>query len=59
MTYSRPLLGTDTKKTKLSWFKYIWFSCIQQGGIIVGTPLMNWSDLMGNSYQDYELILNF
>jgi hypothetical protein len=39
MTYSRPLLGTDTKKTKLSWFKYIWFSCIQQGGIIVGTPL--------------------
>ena len=56
MTYSRPLLGTDTKKTKLSWFKYIWFSCIQQGWYNCWYSFKNWSDLMGNSYQDYTLL---
>ena len=56
MTYSRPLLGTDTKKTKLSWFKYIWFSCIQQGWYNCWYSFKNWSDLMGNSYQDYALL---
>ena len=56
MTYSRPLLGTDTKKTKLSWFEYIWFSCIQQGWYNCWYSFKNWSDLMGNSYQDYTLL---
>ena len=55
MTYSRPLLGTDTKKTKLSWFEYIIFSCIQQGWYNCWYSFKNWSDLMGNSYQDYAL----
>ena len=56
MTYSRPLLGTDTKKTKLSWFEYIIFSCIQQGWYNCWYSFKNWSDLMGNSYQDYTLL---
>ena len=56
MTFSRPLLGTDTKKTKLSWFEYIWFSCIQQGWYNCWYSFKNWSDLMGNSYQDYALL---
>ena len=56
MTYSKPLLGTDTKKTKLSWFEYIWFSCIQQGWYNCWYSFKNWSDLMGNSYQDYALL---
>ena len=56
MTYSRPLLGTDTKKTKLSWFEYIWFSCIQQGWYNCWYSFKNWGDLMGNSYQDYALL---
>jgi len=56
MTYSRPLLGTDTKKTKLSWVEYIWFSCIQQGWYNCWYSFKNWSDLMGNSYQDYALL---
>ena len=56
MTYSRPLLGTDTKKTKLSWFEYIWFSCIQQGWYNCWYSFKNWSDLMGNSYHDYALL---
>jgi len=56
MTYSRPLLGTDTKKTKLSWVEYIWFSCICQGWTNFYYSFKNWSDLMGNSYQDYALL---
>ena len=56
MTYSRPLLGTDTKKTKLSWVEYIWFSCIQQGWYNCWYSFKNWGDLMGNSYQDYALL---
>ena len=53
--YSKPLLGTDTKKTKLSWFEYIIFSCIQQGWYNCWYTFKNWGDLMGNSYQDYAL----
>ena len=56
MTFSKPLLGTDTKKTKLSWFEYIIFSCIQQGWYNCWHSFKNWSDLMGNSYQDYALL---
>lgn len=56
MTYSRPLLGTDTKKTKLSWFEYIVFSCIQQGWYNCWYSFKNWSDLMGNQCADYALL---
>ena len=56
MTFSKPLLGTDTKKTKLSWVEYIWFSCICQGWTNFYYSFKNWSDLMGNSYQDYALL---
>ena len=56
MTYSRPLLGTDTKKIKMSWMEYIWFSCICQGWTNFYYSFKNWSDLMGNSYQDYSLL---
>ena len=54
--YSKPLLGTDTKKTKLSWFEYIIFSCLKQGWYNCWYSFQNWSDLMGNSYQDYALL---
>ena len=56
MTFSKPLLGTDIKKTKLSWVEYIIFSCIQQGWYNCWYSFKNWSDLMGNSYQDYALL---
>ena len=56
MTFSRPLLGTNTKKVKMSWFEYIVFSCIQQGWYNCWYSFKNWSDLMGNSYQDYALL---
>lgn len=54
--FSRSLLGTDTDKVKLSWFEYIWFSCIVQGWYNCWYAFKNWADLMGNNYQDYALL---
>ena len=56
MTYSKLLLGTDTKKTKLSWFEYIIFSCIQQGWYNCWYSFQNWKDLVLNNYQEYALL---
>lgn len=56
MTFSRPLLGTNKKKPKLSWFEYIWFSCILQGWCNCATAFRDWANLMGNNYQDYALL---
>ena len=56
MTFSRPLLGTNTDKVKLSWFDYIWNSCIKQGWYNCWYAYKNWADLMGNNYQDYALL---
>ncbi len=54
--YSKPLLGTDTKKTKLSWIEYIVFSCIKQGWYNCWYSFRNWGDLMGNQYANYALL---
>ena len=54
--FSKPLLGTDTKKTKLSWSEYIWNSCIIQGWYNCWYAFKNWADLMGNNYQEYALL---
>jgi hypothetical protein len=54
--FSRPLLGTDKKKIKLSWFDYTWNSCLQQGWYNCWYSFKNWADLMGNNYQDYALL---
>ena len=56
MIFSRPLLGTNTKKVKLSWFEYYWNSCIIQGWYNCLYAFKNWQDLMGNNYQDYALL---
>jgi len=54
--FSKPLLGTNTKKTKLSWVEYIWHSCIIQGWYNCWYAFKNWADLMGNNYQEYALL---
>lgn len=54
--FSQPLLGTNTKKTKLSWLEYIWFSCLQQGWYNCWYAYKNWADLMRNNYQGYALL---
>jgi hypothetical protein len=54
--FSQPLLGTNTDKVKLSWFEYIWNSCIRQGWMNCWYSYKNWSDLVFNNYQDYALL---
>jgi hypothetical protein len=56
MTFSKPLLATDKKKTTLNWFEYILFSCIQQGWMNCWYSFQNWADLMGNNYAEYALL---
>jgi hypothetical protein len=56
--FSKPLLGTNTKKTKLSWFEYIWHSCIIQGWYNCWYAFKNWGDLMGGNWKDYALLIS-
>jgi hypothetical protein len=56
--FSKPLLGTNTKKTKLSWAEYIWHSCILQGWYNCWYAFKNWGDLMGDNYQEYSLLVS-
>ncbi len=58
MFFSRPLLGTDIKKNKMSWANYIWNGCIIQGWVNCWYSFKNWSDLVGNSYQEYALLVS-
>ena len=55
---SKPLHGTETKKTKLSWVEYIWHSCIIQGWYNCWYSFKNWGDLMGDNYQEYALLVS-
>lgn len=54
--FSQPLLGTNTNKTSMSWFEYIWNSCIRQGWYNCWYSYKNWADLMGNNYEGYALL---
>jgi len=56
--FSRPLLGTEKNKVKLSWFDYIWNSCIRQGWYNCWYAYKNWADLMTNNYQEYALLVS-
>lgn len=56
MMFSMPLLGTNKSKTKLSWFEYIWFSCILQGWMNCWYSFRIWADLMGNNHEEYALL---
>jgi len=56
--FSRPLLGTNTDKVKLSWIDYIWNSCLIQGWYNCWYAFKNWGDLMGNNYQEYALLVS-
>ena len=56
MTFSKPLLGTNTKKTSLNWFEYIIFSCFKQGWYNCWYSFQNWKDLVLNNYQEYALL---
>ena len=56
MTFSTPLLGTNTNKVKLSWWGYIWNSCIRQGWYNFRISFINWKDLVYENWSDYALL---
>lgn len=56
MIFSRPLLGTNTNKTSMSWIEYIWFSCILQGWTNCFYAFQNWKDLIFNEYEGYGVL---
>jgi hypothetical protein len=56
MIFSRPLLGTDTKKIKMSWMEYIfthlvptWFNSFNENFVM-------WRDLITENYKPYKLL---
>ncbi len=56
MTFSTPLLGTNTNKVKLSWGEYIWNSCIRQGWYNCYISFINWKDLVSENWSNYALL---
>ena len=56
MTYSRPLLGTNTKKVKMSWMEYIFTHLIPTWFQSFGDNFVMWRDLITENYEPYKLL---
>ena len=56
MTYSRPLLGTDTKKVKMSWMEYIFTHLIPTWFQSFNDNFVMWRDLITENYEPYKLL---
>lgn len=56
MTYSRPLLGTDTDKVKMSWMEYIFTHLIPTWFQSFDENFRMWADLMTENYTPYTLL---
>jgi hypothetical protein len=55
MTFSKPVLATDKKKTTLNWWEYWIGHCWMTGWQSIGGAFRIWADLMGSNYKDYSL----
>ena len=55
MTFSKPVLATDKKKTTLNWWEYWIGHCWMTGWQSIGGAFRIWADLMGSNYKDYAL----
>jgi hypothetical protein len=55
MTFSKPLLATDKKKTTLNWWEYWIRHCWMTGWQSIGDTFRIWADLMGSNYENYAL----
>ena len=55
MTFSKPLLATDKKKTTLNWWEYWIGHCWMTGWQSIGDTFRIWADLMGSNYENYAL----
>jgi hypothetical protein len=58
MTFSKPVLGTTTKKVKLNWWEYWIGHCWMTGWQSIRGAFRIWADLMGSNYKDYALLKN-
>jgi len=56
MTYSRPLLGTDKKKTTMTWFEYIFTHLIPTWFQSFNDNFRMWRDLVTGDYEKYTLL---
>ena len=55
MTFSKPVLATDKKKTTLNWWEYWIGHCYMTGWQSIRGAFRIWADLMGSNYADYAL----
>jgi hypothetical protein len=55
MTFSKPVLATDKKKTTLNWWEYWIGHCWMTGWQSIRGAFRIWADLMGSNYADYAL----
>ena len=56
MIFSRALLGTGNKKTKMNWFDYWIGHCWMSGWQSIKHSFQNWGDLMTGNWKDYGLM---
>lgn len=56
MTFSKPVLATDKKKTTLNWWEYWIGHCWMTGWQSIQSNFRMWSDLMGGNYEGYGLL---
>ena len=56
MIFSRALLGTGNKKTKMNWFEYWIGHCWMSGWQSIKHSFQNWGDLMTGNWKDYGLM---
>ena len=53
--FSKPLKGTDKKKTTLNWWEYWIGHCWMTGWQSIRMNFRMWADLMTSNYADYAL----
>ena len=56
MIFTRALLGTGNKKTKMNWFDYWIGHCWMTGWQSINHSFRNWADLMTGNWKDYGLM---
>ena len=56
MTFSKPLLATDKKKTTLNWWEYWIRHCWMTGWQSISDTFRIWTHLMTSKYENYALM---
>jgi len=55
MTFSKPLLATDTENIKMNWWQYLFGHCWMTGWQTISSAFRIWADLMCSNYEVYAL----